>query len=81
MEAVLNFETELDVGLLDRVVQSFYLGSGVEVRATGITFTTADKIQQKQAQTVLTQFQEHPNAWTRVDAILEGSSNAQSKCE
>lgn len=31
MEGVLNFETELDVGLLDRIVQTFYMGSGQEV--------------------------------------------------
>ena len=31
MEAVLNLDKELDVGLLDRIVQTFYAGSGVEV--------------------------------------------------
>ena len=43
--------------------------------------TRTDRQQQKQAQTVLTQFQEHPNAWQRVDAVLENSSNPQSKCK
>lgn len=32
MEGVLNFEKELDVGLLDRVVHTFYAGSGSEVK-------------------------------------------------
>ena len=31
------------------------------------------------AQRVLTQFEEHPDAWTRVPDILERSSVAQSK--
>ena len=31
------------------------------------------------AQRVLTQFEEHPDAWTRVPDILERSSDAQSK--
>lgn len=37
MEAVLNFEIELDVGLLDRVVQSFYFGTGHEVSVQGVS--------------------------------------------
>lgn len=35
--------------------------------------------QQQQAQTVLTQFQDHPDAWQRVPEILERSSNTQTK--
>lgn len=35
--------------------------------------------QQQQASTVLAQFQEHPDAWQRVPAILDTSSNAQTK--
>jgi exportin-1 len=31
------------------------------------------------AQEVLTTLKEHPDAWTRVDAILEFSSNQQTK--
>lgn len=31
------------------------------------------------AEAVLKQFQEHPEAWTRVDAILEASKNQQTK--
>eukprot|EP00667_Euglena_gracilis_P000862 EG_transcript_863 len=33
----------------------------------------------KQAQAVLTKFQEHPEAWTRVDKVLETSQNPHSK--
>jgi exportin-1 len=32
-------------------------------------------IQRNQAQAILTQFKEHPAAWTRVDTILEHSQN------
>lgn len=35
--------------------------------------------QQRVAQEVLTTLKEHPDAWTRVDAILEFSSNQQTK--
>ena len=33
MEGILNFDKELDVALLDRVVQTFFTGRGAEVRA------------------------------------------------
>ena len=35
--------------------------------------------QQRTAQEVLTRLKEHPDAWTRVDTILEFSSNQQTK--
>ncbi|GAA5905628.1 exportin CRM1 [Sporobolomyces salmoneus] len=64
MEAILDFSQPLDVTLLDQVAQVFLTGSGA---------------QQQQAQTVLTQFQDHPDAWQRVPEILERSSNTQTK--
>lgn len=64
MEAILDFSHDLDIGLFDRVVNAFYMGAGQE---------------QKQAQVVLTQFQEYPDSWQRVPIILESSSNLQSK--
>jgi hypothetical protein len=36
-------------------------------------------VQQQEAQKVLTQFQEHPDAWQRVPGILETATNIQSK--
>jgi hypothetical protein len=36
-------------------------------------------LQQRAAQEVLTTLKEHPDAWTRVDTILEYSSNQQTK--
>lgn len=36
-------------------------------------------VQQRVAQEVLTTLKEHPDAWTRVDTILEFSQNQQTK--
>ncbi|KAJ3088258.1 Karyopherin transporter [Quaeritorhiza haematococci] len=63
MEAILDFNTDLDVALLDRVVSTFYSG-GPEAKA---------------ADTILNQFQQHPDAWKRVDVILERSQSLQTK--
>ncbi|KAI9592800.1 CRM1 C terminal-domain-containing protein [Syncephalis fuscata] len=64
MEEILDFNRELNIDLMDRVVMAFYTGAGEE---------------QRKAQDVLTQFQEHPDSWQRVDAVLERSQNPQTK--
>ncbi|KAF9036599.1 CRM1 C terminal-domain-containing protein [Panaeolus papilionaceus] len=64
METLLDFSKEFDIGLMDKVVMAFYTGTGAELQM---------------AQQVLTQFQEHPDSWTRVPDILERSSFPQSK--
>lgn len=64
MEQILDFSKDLDVNLLDQVVSVFYKGSGD---------------QRKQAQEVLTKFQDHLDAWTRADKILQFSQDSQSK--
>ncbi|KAJ3492099.1 hypothetical protein NLI96_g245 [Meripilus lineatus] len=64
MEAVLDFSREFDVSLMDKVVMAFFSGAGQE---------------QQMAQQVLTQFQDHPDAWTRVPDILETSAYPQAK--
>ncbi|KAF9977031.1 Karyopherin transporter [Actinomortierella ambigua] len=64
MEAVLDFNRELDIDLLDRVVNAFYTSTGPDHQL---------------AQQILTQFQDHPDAWRRVDAILERSKVSQTK--
>lgn len=64
MDSLLDFSKELDITLLDSVVDTFYRGSGNE---------------QKQAQEILTKFQEHPDAWQRADQILQFSKNPQAK--
>ncbi|KAE9406580.1 Crm1-F1 [Gymnopus androsaceus JB14] len=63
-QSLCDFSQELDISLLDKVVLAFYTGLGPEQQA---------------AQTVLTQFQENPDAWTRVPDILQKSSYPQTK--
>ncbi|KAJ7752019.1 CRM1 C terminal-domain-containing protein [Mycena metata] len=64
MEALLDFSRDFDVSLMDKVAMAFYRSTGQE---------------QQLAQQVLTQFQEHPDAWTRVPDILERSTFPQAK--
>lgn len=66
MDKILDFDTELDVALFDRVVDALY-GSGA---------TAAERAQ---AQSTLSAFQAHQMAWTRADKILQHSSNPQAK--
>ncbi|KAI9179359.1 Karyopherin transporter [Blastocladiella emersonii ATCC 22665] len=63
-QSLLDFSLPLNVALFDNVVNTFYRSHGAE---------------QQQAQQLLTAFQEHPDAWTRADAILEQSAVMQSK--
>ena len=50
--------------LLDNIVVAMYTSAGAE---------------QRMAQQVLAQFQEHPDAWQRVPVILQQSSHSQTK--
>lgn len=61
---LLNMNERLDINLLDNVVKAMYSG---------------DAMQQKVAQTVLTQLKENPDSWMRVDAILQFSKNQETK--
>lgn len=67
------------------MVQTFYTGVGAQVSsrfkdATCLRHPDTDTgLQQQQAQQVLTQFQENPEAWQRVPAILETSNNLNTK--
>ncbi|KAJ8653051.1 hypothetical protein O0I10_011271 [Lichtheimia ornata] len=63
-ESILDFSKDLDVQVLDQVVMTFFTGHGAE---------------QQIAQQLLTQFQDHEEAWTRVDSILERSNVSQTK--
>ncbi|CAH1792053.1 unnamed protein product [Owenia fusiformis] len=60
---LLDFSQKLDITLLDNIVGCMYQGEGT----------------QRMAQEVLTTLKEHPDAWTRVDTILEFSNNQQTK--
>ncbi|KAI8910419.1 CRM1 C terminal-domain-containing protein [Gorgonomyces haynaldii] len=64
MERVLDFNSDLDHALFDQVVSTFYRTAGP---------------QQAAAKQILEQFQEHPDAWQRVDGILEGCTQVESK--
>ncbi|KAJ7285677.1 CRM1 C terminal-domain-containing protein [Mycena rebaudengoi] len=64
MEVLLDFSRDFDVSLMDKVAMAFYRSTGAE---------------QQLAQQVLTQFQEHPDAWQRVPDILERSTFPQAK--
>lgn len=55
---LLDFNQKLDITLLDNIVGCMYTGIGDQQRA---------------AQEVLNTLKEHPDAWTRVDTILEYS--------
>uniref|UniRef100_A0A4W3JDD9 Exportin-1 n=1 Tax=Callorhinchus milii TaxID=7868 RepID=A0A4W3JDD9_CALMI len=61
---LLDFTQKLDINLLDNVVNCLYHGEGS---------------QQRMAQEILTHLKEHPDAWTRVDTILEFSQNMNTK--
>ncbi|XP_063728353.1 exportin-1-like, partial [Symsagittifera roscoffensis] len=63
-KSLLDFEQKLDISLLDSVIDCMYQG---------------ELQQQKAAQEILTTLKEHPDAWTRVDTILEFSQNLQTK--
>lgn len=65
---------------------AFYSGAGQEVRPTAsgslmsyFNLTIVSYVQQQLAQQVLTQFQENPEAWTKVPDILEHSTFPQAK--
>uniref|UniRef100_A0A1A9URN0 Exportin-1 n=1 Tax=Glossina austeni TaxID=7395 RepID=A0A1A9URN0_GLOAU len=61
---LLDFSQKLDISLLDRIVECLYTSQGDQLRL---------------AQDILTTLKEHPDAWTRVDSILEFSQNQQTK--
>ncbi|XP_037957389.1 exportin-1 [Teleopsis dalmanni] len=61
---LLDFSQKLDINLLDKIVECLYSSQGEQLRL---------------AQDILTTLKEHPDAWTRVDSILEFSQNQQTK--
>nr|CAG8474177.1 2563_t:CDS:10 [Entrophospora candida] len=63
-QSILDFSQDLDVDKLDLVVKTFYTGVGE---------------QQQLAQRILTQFKEHPDAWLKVDSLLDKSKYIHTK--
>lgn len=80
---LLDFSGKIDMTLLDTVVNCFYNTVGPEVslhcNMACIISLSLSYTQQQIAQQVLTQFREHPDAWTQVDTILELSQNQETK--
>lgn len=61
---LLDFNQKFDISLLERVVLSLYQGQGE---------------QHEVAKKVLQQLKEHPDSWMKVDSILEGTNNQETK--
>ena len=83
-QAILDFSTDMDVALFDRVVTVFYTSVGPDVGVPKTTTTvrsiSVSSMSQRQlAQQVLTQFQESPDSWQRVPKVLEESTFPQAK--
>ena len=107
MENLLNFQAELDIGLLDHAVTLFFTGRApADVRTRVFFFFslildlvlmcaapnvshsrifspladgTRSLLPNAQVNTGLVAFQNHPDAWMRVDAILERSQSQNTK--
>jgi len=62
---LLDFSAPFDVGLLDATITAFYRPRTNDERVA--------------AERVLNELQEHPDAWTRADVILESSNNPDAK--
>lgn len=92
---LLDFTQKLDITLLDSVVSCFYMAQGpqvhtyfpfilwlyhVQILEMAVWLTDYFSLhQQRMADQILTQLKQHPDAWTRVDTILEFSNNQQTK--
>jgi exportin-1 len=77
---LLDFNVKLDIGLLDAVVECMNTQTGAAVCSSPcfiLSFSTGET--QRVAQTLLTRLKEHPDAWTRVDAILQCSPSLATK--
>lgn len=64
MSSILDFTKDLDINQFDQTVSDAFDSSSP-------TKETSEKI--------LLEFKDHPNGWTRVDAILKGSRSTQSQ--
>ncbi|KAM9858166.1 exportin-1-like [Aulostomus maculatus] len=61
---LLDFSQQLDINLLENVINTMHHGTGS---------------QQQVAQELLNNLMEHPDAWTKVDMILQSSKDMQTK--
>jgi hypothetical protein len=79
-----DFSLDLNVPAFDAVVSAFYRSTGPQVCPMHFwchlaLLTLRMAMQQLAAKDILERFQEAPDAWKRVDTILENSSMAESK--
>jgi exportin-1 len=82
-QTLLNFDGQspFDVNILDAVVNTMYRGQGDAVNYFNwfFIFRNFIFIQQRQASEVLNVLRDHPDAWTKVDSILEFSKCQETK--
>lgn len=80
---LLDFNQKLDIGLLENIVGCLYASHGkysvhiIEHIQSTLICMIGEQL--RLAQEILTTLKEHPDAWTRVDTILEFSQNQQTK--
>jgi hypothetical protein len=88
---VLDFKLpQMDIGVLDTLVEYLYEGRPgsheVSLHLTPEFLRAAvlihcRSVQQKLAEQILTEFQKHAEAWTRVHQILQESGSSNTKVE
>jgi len=83
-QSLLNFDgqTTFDVNVLDAVINTMYRGQGDAVCYLSIDllfFYFYFYLKQRQASEVLNVLRDHPDAWTKVDSILEFSKCQETK--
>ena len=81
-QSLLNFDGQatFDVNVLDAVINTMYRGQGDAVSDwTGLFEQLSFCFQQRQASEVLNVLRDHPEAWTKVDSILEFSKCQETK--
>ena len=86
-QSLLNFDsqTTFDVNVLDAVINTMYRGQGDAVSAAHARLCSplhvliALFLKQRQASEVLNVLRDHPDAWTKVDGILEYSKCPETK--
>ena len=83
MDKILNFQEELDIHLLDKVVMATMTSRNEsEVMHLDPGFfhqSFSSNSKRRHAEGILNQFKNHQDAWQRTDFILAKSQNLQTK--
>jgi len=64
-QSMMDFSQPTNVEALDQVCRTFYTSVDMQMRSA--------------AEDIMRSFQEHPDAWTRVDNILEKAQDSNTK--